>query len=95
MASGLPVVASRFGGFPEVVEDGVTGLLVQPQDPADLAAKLDALLADPARRAAMGQAGVARVQHLFTWEAVADRLEAVLHQVLGMPAPACRQEETT
>jgi glycosyltransferase involved in cell wall biosynthesis len=83
MACGRPVVASRFGGFPEVVEDGVTGLLFAPQDAADLAAKLDTVLADPTRAAAMGQAGRARVLRLFTWDAVVDRLEKVFAQVLN------------
>ena len=78
MACGRPVVASRFGGFPEVVADRETGLLARPQDPADLAAQLDALLGDPARAAALGAAGLARVQRLFTWDAVVDRLDAVL-----------------
>ncbi|MGI8589370.1 MAG: glycosyltransferase family 4 protein [Chloroflexia bacterium] len=77
MACARPVVASRFGGFPEVVEEGVTGYLACPQDPADLAAQIDRVLADPARAAEMGQAGLSRVRRLFTWDAVADRLEAV------------------
>ena len=71
MACARPVVASRFGGFPEVVEDGVTGYLVRPQDPADLAAGIDRVLADPAARARRwAQAGLARVRRLFTWDAV-------------------------
>ncbi|MDQ2807890.1 MAG: glycosyltransferase family 4 protein, partial [Chloroflexota bacterium] len=78
MACGRPVVASRFGGFPEVVAEGETGLLARPQDPADLAAQLDAVLGDSARAAALGAAGLARVQRLFTWEAVVDRLTVVL-----------------
>jgi glycosyltransferase involved in cell wall biosynthesis len=82
-ACGRPVVASRFGGFPEVVEDGVTGLLCTPQDAPDLAAKLDTMLADPERAAAMGAAGRARVLRLFTWDAVVDRLEAVYTRVLN------------
>jgi glycosyltransferase involved in cell wall biosynthesis len=46
MQVGLPVVASRVGGIPEVVEDGVTGLLVTPGDPAELATAIDAVLSD-------------------------------------------------
>ncbi len=92
MACGRPVVASRFGGFPEVVADGETGLLTRPQDPADLAAHLDTLLNDPARAAAMGAAGLARVRRLFTWDAVVDRLEVVL-RMLGV-AHATPQGDT-
>lgn len=65
MAAGRAVVASRVSAIPEVVEDGVTGLLVPPGDPAALAAAIGALLADPARRAAMGAAGRARVTTRF------------------------------
>ena len=83
MACGRPVVASRFGGFPEVVDEGVTGLLFTPQDSADLARHLDQILADPARAAAMGQTGRARILDLFTWDAVVDRLEVVYRTVLA------------
>ena len=48
MASGVPVVATRLSGIPELVEDGVTGLLVEPHDPEGLAAALERLLADDA-----------------------------------------------
>ena len=48
MASGVPVVATRLSGIPELVEDGVTGLLVEPHDPERLAAALERLLADDA-----------------------------------------------
>jgi glycosyltransferase involved in cell wall biosynthesis len=75
MACGKPVVATAFGGFPEVVEDGVTGFLVPPQNPQALAAKLALLLADEELRRRMGEAGRARMQALFTWGAVADRVE--------------------
>jgi D-inositol-3-phosphate glycosyltransferase len=73
-ACGVPVVASRFGGFPEVVQDGVTGLLVPPQEPAALAAALRALVADPARRVRMGEAGRRWVEEQFHWERVAERV---------------------
>lgn len=65
MACGLPVVATRVGGTPEVVEDGVSGLLVPPDDPSALATSLLTLLGDPARRAAMGAAGRDRVARQF------------------------------
>jgi glycosyltransferase involved in cell wall biosynthesis len=77
MACGAPVVASDFGGFREVVEDGVTGLLAKPQDPTDLARKINMVLADPPLARRLGQAGRERVLAMFSWHAVADRLEEV------------------
>jgi glycosyltransferase involved in cell wall biosynthesis len=77
MAAGLPVVACRAAAIPEVVEDGVTGVLAPPRDPAGLAAALEALIADPGRARAMGEAG-RRVVAAYTPERVAARLlEAV------------------
>jgi starch synthase len=79
MACGTAVVASSVGGIPEVVDDGVTGLLV-PYDEQDLegfqrglAHHINQLLADPGRVAAMGQAGRKRAIAEFSWSAVADR----------------------
>jgi glycosyltransferase involved in cell wall biosynthesis len=77
MAAGRPVVATRVGGVPDAVADGVTGLLVPPATPALLAAALAELLADPARRAAMGAAGSARARALFHAGTVIPLLEAM------------------
>jgi glycosyltransferase involved in cell wall biosynthesis len=66
MAAGLPVVATDVGGMAEQVEDGVTGRLVPPGDPAALAAALAELAGDPARRMAFGTAGRARVAERFS-----------------------------
>jgi len=60
MAAARPVVASRVGGLPELVEHEVTGLLVPPEDPAALAAALRRLLGDAATRARMGAAARSR-----------------------------------
>ncbi len=65
MASGLPVVATRVGGIPEMVLQGETGLLVERRDRPALTQALEALLGDPARRKQMGAAGRARVEQLF------------------------------
>ncbi len=73
MACETPVVASRVGGIPEVVEDPVTGLLVPPADPPALAAAVNELLRDPERARRMGKAGRQRVLDQFTWRAVAER----------------------
>jgi D-inositol-3-phosphate glycosyltransferase len=75
-ACGLPVVASRFGGFPEVVDPGRTGLLYPPRDHTALAAAVNSLLDDPARREAMAAAAPGWAAQ-FSWRAVADRIERV------------------
>jgi glycosyltransferase involved in cell wall biosynthesis len=61
MASSLPVVAGRAAAVPEVVEDGVTAMLVDPEDDAELARTLGRLLDDPTMRLQLGSAGRARV----------------------------------
>jgi starch synthase len=86
MACEAPVVATATGGIPEVVEDGVTGLLVpfepnadrtEPADPVAfveaLADGINTLLEDPARGPELGRAGRRRVLERFTWSTVADR----------------------
>ncbi len=74
MAAGLPVVASRLSGIPELVEDGVSGILVPPADPASLATALADLAADPDRRRRMGAAGRATVVRDFDVNTNAGRL---------------------
>jgi glycosyltransferase involved in cell wall biosynthesis len=73
-ASRLPVIASRVGGVPEIVDDGVTGILIPPQNPAALTAHIEALLADPARMAQMGQRGRQVVENRFTLSQQANNL---------------------
>jgi glycosyltransferase involved in cell wall biosynthesis len=68
MACSRPVVATRAGGIPEVVDDGVTGLLSAPRDHTEMARQIVALLGDEARRRQMGDAGLARVKDRFTVE---------------------------
>ncbi|MGE5232633.1 MAG: glycosyltransferase family 4 protein [Acidobacteriota bacterium] len=65
MAADLPVVATRVAGVPEAVEDGASGLLVEPEDDAGLAAALSALIRDPARRHALGERGRALLAERF------------------------------
>jgi len=95
MACETAVVASAVGGIPEVVDDQRTGLLVpvellpggEPADPAgfsaDLAARIDELLADAGRADDMGAAGRRRVLAEFTWSAVADRTVELYRQVVA------------
>ncbi len=89
MACGTAVVASAVGGIPEVVDDGVTGLLVpyHEQDPEEfqrgLARCVNELLADPERVAAMGQAGRKRAITEFSWSTVADRTIELYNRLLS------------
>ena len=64
-ACGRPVVASRIGGIPDIVDDGRTGLLVPAGNPTELAVSLNSLLDDPARRARMGAAARIRIEERF------------------------------
>ena len=73
-SQGLPAVSTRVSAVPEFVRAGETGLLVEPEDPHALAAALAALIRNPARRIAMGQAAHARVRTAFSFEAGLDRL---------------------
>jgi glycosyltransferase involved in cell wall biosynthesis len=68
-SQGIACVATTVSGIGELIESGRTGVLVPPEDPAALAAALQGLIADPARRAALGGAGRARVRAQFTLEA--------------------------
>jgi glycosyltransferase involved in cell wall biosynthesis len=89
MAAGLPVVASRVGGIPEVVVDEQTGLLVPPADPAALASAIARMLGDPDARGAFGARGQERVRTTFSLERFrSDHLDAyqVLLEGRGLPA---------
>jgi starch synthase len=97
MACGLPVVGTATGGIPEVIVDGVTGRLVPiqqaqdgtgtPTDPeafvADLAAALTEVVSDPARAAAMGQAGRERAETSFGWPAIAEQTRDVYRSLVA------------
>ena len=74
-ACGIPVVVSDFPGVRTTVEDAVTGLIVRPGDPEDLAHTLFAVLEDHGRAKKMGQAGRKRAERLYSWKVVGDKLE--------------------
>lgn len=84
MAAGCAVVATRVGGIPDLIEDGVSGLLVPPAAPERLAAALAALLADPAHAARLGSAARATIAERHTLERAMERLEQV-YSALGVP----------
>ncbi len=77
MAAGLPVVASAVGGIPDVVKNGVNGLLIAPGDPAELERALRRLLRDPQLAAALGAAGRESVRACHALERVVAQLEQV------------------
>lgn len=77
MATGLPVVASRISGIPELVTEGESGLLVDPRNAEALASALEVLATDPERRASMGRAAHERVMRDFNLSESARRLVAI------------------
>ncbi|HEV8308268.1 MAG TPA: glycosyltransferase [Methylomirabilota bacterium] len=78
LSQGLPVVATRAAAVGEIVEDGLNGVLVPPEDPAALASALARLAADPATRRRLGAAGIRRVAEGWDLEAGVGRLTALL-----------------
>jgi len=82
MAMEKAVVATRVGGIPEIIQDGVTGVLVPPASPEALADAILALLRDPVRRAQLGRAGRRRVEEAFRFERMMEGYEAVYETLL-------------
>ncbi|MBI2526459.1 MAG: glycosyltransferase [Candidatus Rokubacteria bacterium] len=90
MACEVPVVATRVPGHVDVVEEGVTGLLVPARDPRALAAAVGALLGDDARRGVMGAEGRARVARHFSADRMAAEVATLYREVLrAFPASDC------
>lgn len=89
MACGCPVVGAAVGGIQYSVEDGLSGYLVAPNDPHQLAERLARLHANPGLRQAMGKAGMLRVASAFTWKQVGEKLERIYADLLpiAMPMP--------
>ena len=86
MAARLPVVASHAGGIPEMVQHGVTGWLVQPAAPTELAGPIISLLGDPQRRSEFGEAGRACVETEFSATGLCDMTLAAYGDVKRMSA---------
>ncbi len=83
LAGGRPVVATRVGGVPDVVRDGVDGFLVEPGDIDALAERLGRLAADPALAARMGEAGRARVLERYSVERLVGDVDALYKKLLA------------
>jgi glycosyltransferase involved in cell wall biosynthesis len=82
MAAAAPVVATRVGGTPEAIQDGVTGMLVPPGDSPALAKAIHQLLADPELAARLGQAGRQFVCRRFSMDAMVQATERLYHSLL-------------
>jgi glycosyltransferase involved in cell wall biosynthesis len=93
MACGLPVIATRAPGTVDVVEDGVTGLLAALDAPEEIAGAILALLDDPRRARALGEAGRRRVKGSFSLEAMLSA-HATLYQELARRAPGAPKPES-
>jgi glycosyltransferase involved in cell wall biosynthesis len=97
MACSRAIVATRAGGIPEVVEDGVTGILTAPRDHAAMAQAIVRLLGDAQAREGMGAAGLARVQEHFTVDRMVAQTAAVYSRVArrGHEAGATEADEAS
>ncbi|HMF96680.1 MAG TPA: glycosyltransferase [Vicinamibacterales bacterium] len=83
MAASRPIVATSAGGIPEIVENGVNGLLVPPRDAPSLAAAIVRALKDPALRQQLGAAGFARVNERFTVERMVEATAAAYQRIVS------------
>jgi len=91
MASGLPVVGTRVGGIPELVEHGSTGLLAPPDNVRALGAKLRELILDKALRLRMGKAAYERARSDFSAEQMARKIAAIYHDLTAKAVNRCQQ----
>jgi glycosyltransferase involved in cell wall biosynthesis len=82
-SAGCCVVAADHGGLPEILADGITGLLVRPGDPLDLAGAIASVLDDPARRAALGAAAAQDVGRRFKRERMVTDIQQLYDELLG------------
>jgi glycosyltransferase involved in cell wall biosynthesis len=86
MAVGLPVVATRVGGVPEIVQDGATGLLVPPGAEDALLDALSRLAHDPMLRGKLAQAGREQVRAKFTINQMARNVETIYEELIARKA---------
>ena len=90
-ACGKPVVVSDVGGLPEVVEDGVTGLVVKSQDVAAIARAIEQLVTQPELSRKLGEAGRERVERLYEWNTNVRQMLSIYEEVLGISPAASIQ----
>ena len=85
MAAGVPVAASRVGGVPELIDDGITGLLCEPERPETFREAVERVLADPALRVRLGVSGRQSALKRFHPKVIAERHLAVYRRLSGSP----------
>ncbi len=83
MATGLPLVGTRVGGIPMIIEDGVNGFLVEPRDPDAMAQALGRLIVDEEMRRRMGEAARTKIEREFSWSTVVSKTVEVYRTCLG------------
>jgi glycosyltransferase involved in cell wall biosynthesis len=82
MSCGTPVIATKAGALPEVVDNGSAGMLVPPEDPVALAGAIKLLLADKPLRQRLGEAGRKRIEEAFSWDDAAKKTVEVYKEVM-------------
>ncbi|RMH68797.1 MAG: glycosyltransferase [Gemmatimonadetes bacterium] len=83
MSAQVPVLSTNVNGVPELIEEGVSGVTVEPQNPAQLAQHIIGLLSDESRRKSLAIAGRQRVEHHFTIRQMIDGMEALFYDILA------------
>ena len=92
MSYGIPAIASRVGGIPDIIEDGVSGLLVPPADPEALAAAIERVARDPAYAKRLADGGRERLRTHFSWDVITKKWEAVYSAIsASRPSPSSRR----
>ncbi|MBU1616093.1 glycosyltransferase, partial [bacterium] len=85
MSASLPVVATDVGGVSELVQDGVTGILVPPGDGEAMASGIRRLLQDPDLRERMGASGLKKIRQEFSFERMVEQMEEIYAQLALTP----------
>ena len=93
MEAGLPIVATRVGGVPDLIEDGVHGLLVEPGSPVELAQAIEDLLSDRARASALGARARERRRREFDLDVMVRNVEALYEELLAARATLCGRSD--
>jgi len=92
MSYGIPAIASRVGGIPDIIDDGVSGLLVPPADPQALANAIERVAGDPALAKRLADAGRARLRTHFSWDVITRRWDAVYSAIsASRPSPSSKR----